>query len=106
MKIAIIGLGKMEANMTRRLLHSDLGNRLYYCATPSTLVGSIVGGLGQAGLHTKFTEWVRVIIEKPFGYDSVTAQAADELLARNGHRWRLPSTPVASIQQTATKKSL
>ncbi|MGR9037523.1 MAG: glucose-6-phosphate dehydrogenase, partial [Gammaproteobacteria bacterium] len=44
-----------------------LGNRLYYCATPPTLVASIIDGICQAGLSGETSGWARIIIEKPFG---------------------------------------
>lgn len=51
-------------------------NRLYYLAVPPEMFGSIVEGLGAHQLHTareKDTE-SRLLIEKPFGYDTATAK--------------------------------
>lgn len=50
------------------------GNRLFYLATPPTLYPVIVQYLGQAGLNRSDPGWTRIIIEKPFGRDLVSAQ--------------------------------
>ena len=52
------------------------GNRLFYLAVTPSFFPVIVRQLGQAGLITeKFGEqWTRVIIEKPFGRDLLSAQ--------------------------------
>ncbi|WP_305907887.1 glucose-6-phosphate dehydrogenase [Methylomarinum sp. Ch1-1] len=63
-------------------LNGSLGNRLYYCATPPILASSIVGGLGQAGLHRETAGWARIIIEKPFGHDLASAQDLSETVAK------------------------
>jgi glucose-6-phosphate 1-dehydrogenase len=52
------------------------GNRLFYLAVPPTLYPGIVGNLGAAGLNRSPGKgWTRIIIEKPFGTDLVSAQA-------------------------------
>jgi glucose-6-phosphate 1-dehydrogenase len=66
------------------------GNRLYYLATPPTLDSEIIHQLGGAGLarppHTNDNNgddsWVRIIIEKPFGRDLLSAQRLNRELAR------------------------
>jgi len=58
-----------------------LGNRLYYCATPPTLVEPIIAGIGQAGMANESSGWARIIIEKPFGRDLASAQALSDYVA-------------------------
>ncbi len=53
------------------------GNRLFYLATPPTLVPGIVSHLGQAGLNES-PGWTRIIVEKPFGHDRDSAHRLNE----------------------------
>jgi glucose-6-phosphate 1-dehydrogenase len=51
------------------------GNRVYYLATPPHLFGSIAVRLGAAGLDKSRTGgFVRLVIEKPFGWDEHSAR--------------------------------
>jgi glucose-6-phosphate 1-dehydrogenase len=57
------------------------GNRLFYLAVPPVLYPEIVKQLGKAGLAVDGERrsdgkrgWVRVIVEKPFGYDLGSAR--------------------------------
>jgi glucose-6-phosphate 1-dehydrogenase len=57
------------------------GNRLFYLAVPPTLYPEIVRQLGDAGLAASGDArpdskkgWSRVIVEKPFGFDLVSAR--------------------------------
>jgi glucose-6-phosphate 1-dehydrogenase len=53
------------------------GNRLFYLATPPSLYPLIVEQLGRARLnHSK--GWTRIIIEKPFGHDLMSASWLNE----------------------------
>jgi glucose-6-phosphate 1-dehydrogenase len=55
------------------------GSRVYYLATPPQLFGSIAVRLGAAGLEkSPDGRFVRLVIEKPFGWDE---QSARELYA-------------------------
>jgi glucose-6-phosphate 1-dehydrogenase len=56
-------------------------NRLFYCATPPSLYDDIVENLGATGLAHGERGWARIIVEKPFGRDLVTAQALNRQLA-------------------------
>ncbi len=51
------------------------GNRIFYLSTPPELYTPIISNLGEAGLqHSPAPDgWVRIIIEKPFGYDLPSA---------------------------------
>jgi glucose-6-phosphate 1-dehydrogenase len=53
------------------------GNRLYYLSTPPSLFGTIIDRLDEAGLGPRDNKkgWTRIIIEKPFGTDLVSARA-------------------------------
>ena len=86
-----------DPEMYRRLreLLSDLdknagtaGNYLFYLAIPDRLFGAAVAQLGAAGLvQETHHHWRRVVIEKPFGHDLVSAQALDsQILKTLGER--------------------
>ncbi|HLX56211.1 MAG TPA: glucose-6-phosphate dehydrogenase [Ktedonobacteraceae bacterium] len=67
------------------------GNRLFYLATPPTTDSGIIHQLGGAGLaHAQHSNgdnesWTRIIIEKPFGRDLVSAQKLNRELGRVFH---------------------
>lgn len=52
-------------------------NYLFYLATPPTLYEPIVRGIAHAGLNRPAVKqnWIRIIIEKPFGVDLASARA-------------------------------
>ncbi|MCS6885572.1 MAG: glucose-6-phosphate dehydrogenase [Acidobacteriota bacterium] len=56
------------------------GNRIFYLSTPPELYTPIVTNLGKAKLNVSPVRdaWVRIIIEKPFGYDLKSALALNE----------------------------
>jgi glucose-6-phosphate 1-dehydrogenase len=59
------------------------GNRLFYCATPPSLYPPLIKRLGEAGLNRPAegtNGWVRVVIEKPFGRDLVSARALNQVV--------------------------
>src|SRR6266550_3336606 len=74
------------ADLAKRLDRIDRdrgtsGNRLFYLAVPPVLAPEIVKQLGAAGLADTGEErgdakrgWVRVIVEKPFGFDIGSAR--------------------------------
>jgi glucose-6-phosphate 1-dehydrogenase len=74
------------AELAKRLDRIDrdrgtAGNRLFYLAVPPVLYPEIVKQLGAAGLAQSGDErqdgkrgWVRVIVEKPFGFDIHSAR--------------------------------
>ena len=49
------------------------GNHLFYLATPPESYALIVEQLGAAKLHHSDKGWTRVVIEKPFGQDLISA---------------------------------
>lgn len=57
--------------------HGTRGNRLFYLAVAPEFFGTILEGLGKAGLiysPWQAGPWSRVVIEKPFGHDLPSAQ--------------------------------
>jgi glucose-6-phosphate 1-dehydrogenase len=66
-------LGAALAHAAAR--HGTSGNALFYLATPPAEFGTIVRGLGAAGLSREDAGWRRVVIEKPFGHDLESAVA-------------------------------
>jgi len=72
--------------------HGTSGNALFYLATPPAEFGTIVRGLGAAGLAREDAGWRRVVIEKPFGRDLGSARALNRELTgvlREGQIYRI-----------------
>ncbi|RBY83028.1 glucose-6-phosphate dehydrogenase [Geodermatophilus sp. TF02-6] len=66
-------LAEVLAECDRR--HGTAGNRVYYFSTPPRLFGPIAVSLGKAGLSTPDGDsFVRVVVEKPFGWDEDSAR--------------------------------
>ena len=55
--------------------HNLPPNYLFYFAIPPDLFAAVATHLAEAGLTSQDNGWRRVIIEKPFGYDLVSARA-------------------------------
>jgi glucose-6-phosphate 1-dehydrogenase len=55
------------------------GNRVFYLATPPSVFATVADHLGKSGLAREEGGWRRLIVEKPFGIDLVSAR---ELNAR------------------------
>lgn len=49
-------------------------NVVFYLATPPAEYSTIIKGIGKAKLQKRFSGWTRIVIEKPYGRDSVSAQ--------------------------------
>lgn len=66
-------LAELLTNLDREL--GTAGNRVFYLSTPPELYTPIITQLGHAGLNrpSSSESWVRIIIEKPFGYDLPSA---------------------------------
>lgn len=58
------------------------GNILFYLAVPTTAVYGIVQRLALCGLTKRARGWQRVIVEKPFGRDLMSAQRLNHDLQR------------------------
>ncbi len=61
------------------------GHRLFYMATPPSLYGTIVDQLRRAELNHSESGWTRIVVEKPFGRDSRTAQALNKTIHESFH---------------------
>jgi glucose-6-phosphate 1-dehydrogenase len=56
------------------------GNRLYYLATPPNAFLPIARQLGRAGMLKESGNWRRLVVEKPFGTDLVSARELNAAL--------------------------
>ena len=60
------------------------GNRTFYLATAPTLFPIVVERLGEAGMNEgENGGWARIVIEKPFGRDLVSARELNEGILRH-----------------------
>jgi len=57
-------------------------NRLFYLATPPSVAPMIIDGLAGAELNREKKGWSRIIIEKPFGRDLVSARTLNDTVAQ------------------------
>ncbi len=63
--------------------YATRGNRIFYLAVPPTVYPVIAGQLGRAGLaeeDSRNGNWVRFVVEKPFGHDLESARELDKAL--------------------------
>lgn len=60
-------------------------NRLFYLATPPNAFSTVAGNLGRTGLSRESGNgcWRRIIVEKPFGTDLLSAQTLNHELLRS-----------------------
>jgi glucose-6-phosphate 1-dehydrogenase len=77
--------GGGEDDLTRTLREVDsergtLGNRVYYFAVPPSAIETLVR---EIAARRESEGWVRLIIEKPFGYDLASARHLNALIAQN-----------------------
>lgn len=61
--------------------HNLRGNRAFDLALPPSVFPSTIKGLGEAGLNQS-SGWTRIVVEKPFGRDLVSAQELNRLVHR------------------------
>ena len=79
---------KLYGELTRKLetleeKYGTSGNRVFYLSTPPNLFEPIVNRLGALGLTKEEKtpgNWVRVVVEKPFGHDLDSAMELDRQL--------------------------
>ncbi len=57
-------------------------NMAFYMAVRPAEFGSVISHLGEAGLLAQDHGWRRVVIEKPFGYDLLSAQTLQSRFSR------------------------
>jgi glucose-6-phosphate 1-dehydrogenase len=93
-RISYVRAGTDDANSYARLkaaleelerADGTNGNRIFYLATPPSLVPVIVPHLHASGLVTPGARrpWSRVIVEKPFGRDLASARELNRLLGES-----------------------
>jgi glucose-6-phosphate 1-dehydrogenase len=79
-------LAELLADLDRS--HGTGGNRLFYLATPPSVVPLVITRLGSAGLvspQAAGSGWSRIVVEKPFGRDLDSAMALNRQLTRVFH---------------------
>jgi glucose-6-phosphate 1-dehydrogenase len=54
-------------------------NRVFYLALPPAAFASTIRGLGESGLNAS-QGWTRLVVEKPFGHDMVSAKELNRLV--------------------------
>ena len=69
-----------ELLRSEHLARETDGNLLFYLATPPAATPAIVQGLGDVGLATPGIGWRRIVFEKPFGHDLITAQKLNRIV--------------------------
>jgi glucose-6-phosphate 1-dehydrogenase len=72
--------GEDELTQVLREVDADrgtLGNRVYYFAVPPSAIETLVREIAE---RRQQEGWVRLIIEKPFGYDLASARHLNELI--------------------------
>src|SRR6266566_3188376 len=61
--------------------HGLPGNRVFYLALPPQSFPAVIEGLGRSGLN-RSRRWTRLVVEKPFGQDLISARELDVLIHR------------------------
>lgn len=61
---------------------ADHHNRLFYLSTAPSLYESILENLGASGMTDEAQGWRRIVIEKPFGYDTASAESLNAVVHR------------------------
>lgn len=56
-------------------------NRIFNLAVPPALYPVVAAMLGQAGLAAQDRGWVRLVVEKPFGYDLLSARRLNDTIS-------------------------
>ena len=72
---------KLAARLEDLVSKGASHNYLFYLATPPSLAGTIVKGLGKANLANEDKYWSRLVVEKPFGHDLESAEALNVTIA-------------------------
>ena len=65
---------KLREHLEEMRSAGSSGNHLFYISTPASVAHPIIAGLGGAGLNRNANGWSRIVLEKPFGRDLVTAR--------------------------------
>ncbi len=78
---------KAETFETLKSALGDADDVVYYLEIPPSLFGTVVRGLGAAGL----TEGARIVVEKPFGHDLASARRLERGAPRGDRRVAAPA---------------
>jgi glucose-6-phosphate 1-dehydrogenase len=60
--------------------HGTADNRIFYMATPPTVLEAIVSNIGEAGLAVRVKGYTHIVIEKPFGQDLESSSSLNTTL--------------------------
>ena len=58
------------------------GNRIFYLSSSPSLFSAVVEKLGEAGMNEGAGGWSRLVVEKPFGRDLISARKLNEDIRR------------------------
>ena len=58
-------------------------NLVFYMAIPPSFYAQVANALAKSGLSEESSGWRRLVIEKPFGYDTESARVLDEQLHKH-----------------------
>lgn len=67
-------------NLAERLISQGINNVLFYLATPPESYLPIIQQIGSQGLAKEIVGWRRIIIEKPYGVDSDSAELLESIV--------------------------
>jgi glucose-6-phosphate 1-dehydrogenase len=73
------GLDHLQERL-RAIEGTNGGRRLYYLAVAPQLYPEIATRLGEAGMAQEDGGWRRLVVEKPFGHDRISARALNRTL--------------------------
>ena len=71
---------QLRARLEEMRKNGSSANHLFYVSTPASVAGPIIEGLGAVGLNRSDRGWTRIVLEKPFGRDSESANALNDVV--------------------------
>ena len=72
--------GSGYKKLAEKLISRDINNVLFYLATPPESYIQIIQKIGSQGLANEIIGWRRIIIEKPYGVDSESAELLESIV--------------------------
>jgi glucose-6-phosphate 1-dehydrogenase len=69
-------LAELEKNRSRN------SSRIFYFSLPPAIYHNVITNLGQAGLNKNGNDFVRLVVEKPFGRDLASATELNDCLSK------------------------
>jgi glucose-6-phosphate 1-dehydrogenase len=73
---------RLRTQLDEMRAQGSSGNHLFYVSTPASIAHPIIEGLGAAGLNHNPNGWSRIVLEKPFGHDLVSARELNTTVLR------------------------